>query len=229
MAGRRMERVLGLAAVFAVATTSAADFRPLPGHEYREYYDPPTPVSGIAVVGAMLLTGEGPSTTEDLWVYFKEPFDGQLDLEVVSADGRFLGRGAFVGSSGRDQWVQLSLAPSGTAKRRPSDPAHEKIAVSAQTGSRNTVMVAAWGTRPGDVRQQKVRLFVNSRRAQMGLRVNPDPKVPLIQCERLAMTNSVRFDTVCTFSAAELPPDGKITLVRRDGLQTDSQTVTLEL
>jgi hypothetical protein len=39
----------------------------------------------------------------------------------------------------------------------------------------------------------------------------------------------VRFDTVCTFPAADLPPDRKVVLVRRDGMQTESQTVTLEL
>jgi hypothetical protein len=39
----------------------------------------------------------------------------------------------------------------------------------------------------------------------------------------------VRFDTVCTFSAATLPKDGKVTLIRRDGMQTESQTIVLEL
>ena len=225
----RTKGIVALTTGLAAGLTWAAEFTPLAGHEYHEYYDPPTPVSGIAVVGATLLTGEGPATTDDLWVYFKEPFDGQLDLEVVSADGRFLGRGAFVGSTGSEEWVALSLAPSGKRKPRPADDAQETLAVSAHNGSRDTLLVTAWGLRPDDMQQRKVRLYVNSRRAQTGLRVNPDPKVPLIKCERLAAANSVRFDTVCTFPVADLPADRKITLVRRDGLQTESQTVTLDL
>lgn len=229
MGGWRRLRLAGFGAAL-FATVAWAELKPLPGHEYREFVDPPTPVSGIAVVGAALLTGQvsGPATLakDQLWVYFRQPFSGQLDLELVSADGRFLGRGAFVGSGKGGEWVSLSLEPSG---KRPSDPEQETIAVSAQVANRNTVLVAAWGPPPGELQQRSVRLYVNGRRAQMAVRVNPDPKVPLIKCESLGITNSVRFDTVCTFPAAELAADRKITLVRRDGLQTESQTVMLEL
>lgn len=229
MGGRTTIRFAGLAMALVATVTLAAEFKPVPGHEYREFYDPPTPVSGIAVVGATLLTGQALGMTDELWVYFKQPFEGQLDLEVVSADGRFLGRGAFVGSSNSSEWVKLSVAPSGKRKPRPADPAQESIAVSAQIANRGTVLVTSWGQRPGELQEHKLRLYVNSRRAKMGVRVNPDPKVPLIKCEPLGLSNSVRFDTVCTFPAADLPPDRKVVLVRRDGLQTESQTVTLEL
>jgi len=207
----------------------AAEFKPRLGHEYQEFFDPPTPVSGISVVGASLLTGETPSTTDALWVYFRQPFKGQLNLEILSADGRFLGRGAFEGSSGSGEWVSLALTPPGKRKPRPADPGQQTLAVSAQAGDRDTVLVAAWGPRPGQLQEQTVRLYVNSRQAQMSVRVDPDPKVPPIKCESLGLTNSVRFDTVCTFSAADMPADRRITLVRRAGLQTETQTVALEL
>lgn len=220
--------MLVLLAQFTVAL--AAEFKPVPGREYSEFYDPPTPVSGIAVVGATLLTASTTGTADELWVYFSKPFEGQLDLEIVSADGHFLGRGAYVGSSGRDEWVRLSVVPSGKRQPRPSDPGHESIAVSAQVANRDTLLVTAWGQRPGELTDQKIRLYVNSRRAQMmEVRVNPDPNVPRIKCESLRMKHSVRFDTVCTFLAADVPADRKITLVRRDGMQSESQTITLDL
>jgi hypothetical protein len=224
-----MLRVAGTAAALIASLATAAELKPVRGHEYREFYDPPTKVSGISVVGAVLLTGQAPSTTDALWVYFKQPFEGQLNLEVVSADGRFLGRGAFEGAGDGGDWVLMSVTPTDKRRLRPPDPGQETIAVSAQVTNRETVLVSAWGARPGDLENQKVRLYVNSRQAPMSVRVNPDPKVPPIKCESLGLTNSVRFDAVCTFPAAELPADRRITLVRRAGLQTETQTVTLEL
>ena len=229
MRKRHLLRVAVGCLLLAATAASAAEFAPVKGREYREFYDPPTPVSGIAVVGATLLTGQGPSTTDELWVHFSQPFSGQIDIEVVSADGRFLGRGAFAGSSGSGEWVALSLQSTDKRGSRPADPGQETIAVSVQAANRNTVMVAAWGARPDQLQLKNVRLYVNSRQAQMGVRVNPDPKVPPVRCERLPLANSVRFDTVCTFPATDVPADGRITLVRRDGLQTETQTVTLEL
>jgi hypothetical protein len=226
---RRTTRLLGSVTALIAGVAGAAEFKPLPGHEYQEFYDPPTPVSGISVVGASLLSGQAPSATDALWVYFKEPFKGQLDLEILSADGRFLGRGAFEGSSNRGEWVSLSVAPAGKRRPRPPDPDQATLAVSAQAADRDTVLVAAWGARPDDLKGQKVRLYVNSRQAPMSVRVNPDPKVPPVKCESLGLTNSVRFDAVCTFPAADLPVDRRVTLVRRAGLQTETQTITLEL
>lgn len=217
------------ATVMIVDPTGAGEFTPLPGHEYREFFNPPTPVSGISVVGAMLISRTGSVPSDRLWVHFKEPFVGQLDLEIVSADGRFLGRGAFVGSSESGEWVALTLAPEGKRAPRPADPDQETVAVSAQAANRDTVLVAAWGERPTELALSTVRLYVNSRKAPMRIRVDPDPKVPPVACVQLAPAISVRFDTVCSFAAGQLSKDGRVTLIRRDGMQTESQTVVLEL
>ena len=216
--------------VFAVGIAGAAEFTPVEGHEYSEFYDKPTPVSGVSIVGAMLDTGQSQSSMEVLWVYFKQPFVGQIDLEVLSADGRFLGRGAFKGStSGIGEWGRLSLASPKNRAQRPPGLDQGAIAASVHASSRDTVLVSAWGPKPGQLDGASVRLFVNSRRAQMAVRVNPDPRVPMIQCERLGILHTVRFDTECRLRVADLAPDRKITLVRRDGMRTESQSVTLEL
>jgi len=229
MFGQRALIVGAGAAVLVGHIACATEFKPVQGQEYQEFFNPPTPVSGISVVGAMLLTGAVPAIADELWVYFKQPFNGQLDLEIVSADGRFLGRGAFEGSSKGSEWIELSLAPEGRRTSRPADPKQETVAVSAQSGNRDIVLIAAWGAQPDELARSSVRLYVNSRGAPMNIRVDPDPKVQPIGCHRLAGTKTVRFDTVCTFPATQLSEDGKVTLIRRDGLRTESQTVILGL
>ncbi len=221
----------GLAALLVAGAACGAEFKPLPGHEYREFVNPPTPVSGVSVVGATLLSGVGPAASDELWVYLRQPFNGQLNLEIVSADGRFLGRGAFVGSSQGGEWVALNLVPGGERASRPPDPEQETVAVSAQAGKGDAVLVASWGVPPSPLNQQQVRLFVNSRsrQAQVSLRVDPDPRAPRVKCKQLPGGTTVRFDTVCTVRIADLPEDRRITLVRRDGLQVETQVVTLDL
>lgn len=207
------------------AVSAAAEFQAVDGHEYREFHKPVNPVRGEAVVGLAIAPSERDQRANVVQVFLPEPFTGQLRLETISADGSFRGEGMFDGKSGGAEWATLPLAAQGAAsedKQRPANPETLSIAV---RDSKGNLYVARWGDTPTPSGGETLRIYVNSRRAEMFLRVGNRAD----RCHSLDIAQPERFDTYCDAPLADIPADGKLTLVRRDQFEEQSQPVTVRV
>lgn len=205
---------------FVLAVPAAAQFAPVKGREYREFVNPVNPVRGEAVVGvAVLPTAEAlASRTVEVWL--PDRFMGELQVETLTADGRFRGEGVFTGASPGGQWMPLTLGPAGPAAgARPSNPATLALAV---RGPESVLFVARWATSASRPAAQ-VRLYVNGRRADTFVRAGER----VIRCSPVGIPQPLRFDAVCDVPASDIPADGKLVLIRRDQFDEQSQTVTV--
>jgi hypothetical protein len=207
------------------AVSVAAEFQAVDGHEYRELHKPVNPVRGEAVVGLALAPTKDDQRANVVQVFLPEPFAGQLRLETISADGSFRGEGLFDGKSQGAEWATLPLAAPGAAsedKERPADPETLSIAVRDSKGS---LYVARWGAASAPGGSDTLRIYVNSRRAEMFLRVGSRVE----RCRGLDIPQPERFDAYCDALLSELPADGKLTLVRRDQFEEQSQPFTVRM
>jgi hypothetical protein len=203
-----------------------------PERKYAEVLDPPTPVSGHAVVGVVVLPTPGALQSDKLWVRaaaaHRHP---RIRVDVVSANGRLQGEGVWnfrVKDVEQQDWYALDVPPK---SKRPERTDHLATAVqpySSNAGSVPVFLLAQWGTAQPSDQTARIRLYVNSRRAEMFAYL-PDGKTQ-VRCAPVDQTATVRFDAVCdldlsTILAARSP--ARLTLVRRDGGSTSRQPLDL--
>jgi hypothetical protein len=191
------------------------------GPGYREFIAP-TQVSGHAIVGLTTLPVAEAQRQDILYVYFKNKFNGSIRLEVSTADGLLRGEGEFSGVVAEDTWAKLSIKINRDERTRSARESGgpETLAVSARLDRSDTPLVVHWGQERPTAGRPAVRLYVNSRRADLSVRVRPTG--PLERCRSISGMTAVRFDKVCDIAADQLPKDGKVTLVRRDGFETEA-------
>jgi hypothetical protein len=205
------------AVVLASATPAWAQFSPVAGREYREFFNPVTPVRGEAVLGMAVVPSTADATkgaTIEVWV--PDRFSGEVQVETLTADGRFRGTGAYVGASAGGQWVPLPLKPAnpeGPASR-PGTPQTLAVAVRTPSGE---LLLARWGGSPTPT-PARMRLYVNGRRADMFVRAGAN----VIRCAPVEVAQPLRFDAYCDVPVGDVPADGGLVLIRRD--QSDEQT-----
>jgi hypothetical protein len=205
-----------------VVLPAAAQFRPLEGREYREFLNPVNPVRGEALVGLAVLPSADAPRGQTVEVWLPDKFSGELQVETLTADGRFRGEGVYTGSSGGGQWVPLTLiAKDKASSARPGDPATLALAV---RGPGATLFVARWGSAPVGP-ATRIRLYVNSRRADMFLRAGEK----VVRCASLNIPQPLRFDAYCDLAAGDVPANGQIGLIRRDQFDEQTQTVTVNV
>jgi len=200
----------------------AAEFQAVNGHEYREFHKPVNPVRGEAVVGLALAPSKDDQRANVVQVFLPEPFAGQLRLETISADGSFRGEGVFDGKSNGSEWATLALAPVGssTDNERPANPETLSIAVRDEKGG---LYVARWGEASAPSGSETLRIYVNSRRAEMFLRVGSRVE----RCRSIDVPQPERFDAYCDAQLSELPDNGEVVLVRRDQFEEQTQAFTV--
>ena len=211
-------------ALFVSAAPGLAQFRAVPGREYREFINPVNPVRGEAVVGLSVPPAESALQAAVVHVYIPQPFSGEIRLETATADGRFRGEGVFSGSTKGKEWVPLTLR-EGNVKgptQRPTNP--DQLSVAAR-GPGGALYVVQWGDPAPAGRGERLRLYVNSRRADMFVRAGSK----VVRCAPLAVPQPVRFDTVCDLLMADVPESGQIVLIRRDQFDEQTQPVKLSL
>jgi len=212
-----------------VSGVAGAQFRPV--GEYRESIDPAVQVSGLAVVGMAVSIDALDRNKNVIHVFMREPFTGHLRVEILSADGRFRGEGLYAGSTSGNTSIELSIAPRPEDKRarqlRPDSPNELAVAVHsvpAEEAANGTLQVASWsGEIPKDG-LRRLRLHVNSRRADMFARVEGGPAR---RCEPLKLVSAVRFDAVCEIELAASKPNQRVDLIRRDGFDESTQRIVV--
>ena len=221
--------VAGFLTGLALATSANADFRPVPGHEYHEVLNATNRVRGEAVVALVLAPTVEAQQADTIRVRLPASYSGELRVEVLSADGRFRGEGSFTGSRGDDRWVGLRLGRGG-AKEPPADPPRpvstETLALSVR-GADGTLYVARWGGEtPAANDRGSLRIYVNSGRADIFI-------VPgatrAIHCRSLTIAQPLCYDSYCDVPLADIPPDGKFKLIRRDQFEEQTQTFSVYL
>lgn len=207
-----------------LALPAAAQFTPVQGREYREFYNPINPVRGEAVVGLSIVPTESVLRGKVVEVWLPDQFAGELHIETTTADGRFRGEGAFSGSSTGGRWVPLMLTPNAPGAKapavRPGDPGTLSLAV---RGPGQTFYVARWGG--PDAAASRLRLYVNSRRADMFVRAG----VTVVRCVSLNIPQPLRFDVYCDVAVGDVPADGRLMLIRRDQFDEQTQTFTVNV
>jgi len=203
-----------------------AQFRAVPGSEYREFHNPVNPVRGEAVVGIALAPSEAAQADTAVRVFIAQPFSGEIRVETATADGRFRGEGTYAGSSKGNEWVTLELKPSGksegsSALRRPVGAT--LLALSARGSSTGELFVSHWGSDDPSGTDNNVRLYVNSRRADMFIRAGST----VTPCAKNDVPQPVRFDTYCDVARRDIPKDGNLMLIRREMMNEQSQKIKI--
>jgi len=185
---------------------------------YREFIAP-TQVSGHAIVGLTTVPVGGDQKQDTLYVYFEKEFKGSIKLEVATADGYLRGEGEFSGFVPAKTWEKVSIRINRDERaqlaRERGGP--ETLAVKAQIDQPNAPLVVHWGENPPAGRNVSLRLYVNSRRAELFVR-GPNK---VVQCKQISGMTPVRFDKICDISSDYISKDGKVTLVRRDGFESE--------
>ena len=215
-----------VAAAGALAQSNGS-LNPVKGREYREFLAP-TQVSGHAVVGLAAVPAANALKQDTLYVYFKDKFTGSIRLDISTADGLLRGEGEFSGAVPEKTWakVSINLARDERARSARASGGPETLAVSARSDRSNAPLVVHWGDdRPTIGKPSVLRLYVNSRRADLFVRVRPSGKPE--PCRPITGMTAVRFDKICDIAADQLPKDGKVTLLRRDGFETESVSLVI--
>lgn len=216
--------VVLLVALAAGVRPAAAQFSAVKGREYREFFNQVNPVRGEAVLGIAIIPADDAPRSQTVQVWLPDRFSGELQVETLTADGRFRGEGVYAGSSDGGRWVPLPLASGqrgGNAAPRPGDPATLALSVRGPDAS---LFVARWNPTP-PAATARVRLYVNSRRADMFVRAG----ATVARCARLDIPQPLRFDTYCDLDLTDLPADGRLTLIRRDQFDEESQPLTVNV
>lgn len=194
---------------------------------YKEFIAP-TQVSSHAIVGLTTLPSAAEKREDVLYVFFKDAFDvsknGPIRVELTTADGFLRGEGEFGGKVSKNTWqkVSIEMPPPRDERARLARERSglETLAVVARFVQTGAPLVVHWGnTQPADI-PPELRLYVNSRRADLFVRVRPSGE--MVRCKPISGMTPVRFDKTCDIPAAQLAKDGKVTLVRRDGFETES-------
>lgn len=223
----RPQRFRGPLAVVAMLFPLGASAQFLPERKYEEVLDPPTPVSGHAVVGAVVLTSPKDQQTDTLWVRRGGGLS-RIRVDVASANGRLQGEGIWTFKpepTAEEPWYQLTVPPKST---RPDHLATSVQPADGSSGSTPVFVVAAWGKqKPKPSGATQIRLYVNARRAEMFV-YKPDGATA-VKCTPLENTPTVRYDVVCDVDLPIGDPTSmtKLTLVRRDGNSTSRQPLEL--
>lgn len=204
--------------LLCLARPAAGQFVPVQGREYREVFNPTNPVRGEAVVGVAVVSRDTAARGRVVEVWLPERFDGDLQVEAATADGRFRGEGVYRGSSAGGQWVRITLNPSPTGgdASRPLPGDAQTLAVAVR-GAGQTFYAARWATPVVDP-SGLLRVYVNSRRADMFLRAGDS----VVRCTALNVAQPLRFDHYCDVPIARVRAGGPLILIRRD--QSDEQT-----
>jgi hypothetical protein len=180
-------------------------------------HNPVNPVRGEAVVGVAVDPDAAGVKSEMVEVWLPDRFQGQLQVETLTADGRFRGEGAFEGEAEGGRWVTLPLS---SPAARPGDPFTLAVAI---RGPGDVLFAARWGSAPPKKAVETIRLYVNSRRADMFVRAGKS----FVRCSPVKIPQPVRFDAVCNVRVADMPADGVLTLIRRDQFDEQEQTITV--
>lgn len=224
----RLSQPWAFLAVAALAPSwASAQFQP--ERKYEEVLDPPTPVSGHAIVGVAVVAGPAAQQSDTLWVRGSTGKLTRIRVDVASANGRLHGEGVWVfkpEAGAPATWYPLSVPPKST---RPERPEHLAVAVQPVAGSEGGVpafLVAAWGKTAPET-TSKLRVYVNARRAEMFAYL-PDGKTAL-PCRPVEQTPTIRFDVTCDVELQIGPAPGtaRLMLVRRDGNSTSRQPLEL--
>jgi hypothetical protein len=211
--------LIAIALVFT-APPAAGQFQPAPGREYREFHNPVNPVRGQAVVGLAVAPKEADQRADVVQVFFPQPYSGEVQIETATADGRFRGEGVYVGSTKGREWLAFPLtssSPDGKARSaRPASPT--SLAITAR-GPEGMLYLVRWGEAPPSGSSEQVRLYVNSRRAEMFVRAGSK----VVRCTTTATPQPVRFDAYCDIALTDVPGDGQLVLIRRDQFNEQTQ------
>ncbi len=214
-------------ALLSTALPAAAQFQPVSGREYREFYNPVNPVRGEAVVGLAVAPTEMAQQSGVVQVYLPQPWSGEIHIETATADGRFRGEGVYAGSTKGKEWVSLVLAgpspPSG--KPPPSRPVSPTALAIAARDPGGALYLVRWGDAPLVGAPERLRLYVNSRRADIFVRTG----ARVVRCAPIGIPQPVRFDTYCDLAITDLQGDGQVGLIRRDQFDEQTQTFTVHV
>ena len=212
-------------ALLFLAYPCAAQFRPVAGHEYREFSNRVNPVRGEAVVGLSLAPTEADQKADVVQVFLPQPFSGEIRIETLTADGRFRGEGTYSGSSNGKEWVRLALlaSPSVDSTEPSARPVNPFTLAIAARGPAGTLYLVRWGNSPVVGSSERLRLYVNSRRAEMFVRAGKQ----VLRCARSPTPQPLRFDSYCDIAMVDVPSDGNLLLIRRD--QFDEETRKLKV
>ena len=97
-AARHRVRAVGVSVAalvqLALPRAAAAQFSPVAGREYREFFNATVPVRGEAVVGLAVVPAAGAERAKVVEVWLPYRLSGELRVETLTADGRFRGEGA---------------------------------------------------------------------------------------------------------------------------------------
>jgi hypothetical protein len=214
-------------ALAVVILPAFAQFRPVPGREYREYYNPVNPVRGEAVIGLAILPTEAQQRAVAVQVLLPASYSGEIHLETASADGKFRGEGVFAGATKDKEWVSLPLTATATVDGKPSlvRPADPKLLAITARGSGGSMFIVRWGDASPSGTPDLVRLYLNSRRADMFVRAG----AKLVTCKPIGVAQPVRFDSYCDVSLSDIPANGQLSITRRDQFDEQTQTVKVQM
>ncbi len=211
--------ILSLVALLPVSGAALSQTSLTAVQAYREFIAP-SQVSSQAIVGLAVIPSAAEQKQDLLHVYFKEAHDGSVKLELTTADGVLRGEGEFRGKVAANTWAPLSISTSRDAQARSererSGP--ETLAVSVRLAPSGKILPVYWGGHPPPRESALLRLYANSRRADLFVRLGPDG--PVVRCQPISGMTPVKFDKICDLPTAKLA--GKVTVMRRDGFETES-------
>jgi hypothetical protein len=218
MRGKVVLAAVLAAGLAAVAHAQVKEIRP-----YTEKENPNTPVRGHALVGVALMPGPGDQEQDRLFLYTPRREGQVLSVDVTTANGRVQGDALVQLVPAAGGWTELKVPK----RFRRADPEGLTVGVQSPDDAQGAFYIAAWGRPPsGALADQELWLYVNRGRA---------PQVTLYAagagkgepCKPATVSVGLRFNTICRLRMRDVPADGRLTLVRRDGGTTQRQEVRL--
>lgn len=235
-----LRRALPLALIHLLLPVAAsAQFKPLSGHEYREFIDPKRQVSGHMIVGMSLVDKGIERDLEDLQFDSRRlsvnlaglPAGSHIRVDLESPDGRFHGTGMWQIEVAGTGWHTLTLLDKGDLRRPRLRSGYLAISVQAfpggPSGPPRAILASLLPRQNLEAADESRELWiqVNGRRGKVLVQGGKGTAQP---CERVTSASVVRFDTLCKIRVSQLPHNGNayvVTLERRDGFARDPQDI----
>ena len=156
-------------------------------------------------------------TLSNISVYTgKDSKKGMLKVKITSADGRYIGTAKYTISGEAGKWLQLDYPTKEIEWLKEREYSSKDLGIVAQMEGSKDFMVASWGDNPED---SMVQISLNAEQSSTQFLYVDDNVVKSKNCNKLNVSTTQKYDTVCEISKELISKDKPVYLMRSNGNQ----------
>jgi hypothetical protein len=179
-----------------------------------EFLDKQERISGGAVVGVAFIGPDDFVNLDDAHVYFSEPVDKPLEMQLSSVDGRYVATFVFKPEIPVSGWAHLKLNLQHADFL--TDYKLNEVALLMTNAESGTIYPVRWGAEEGT---KVVRVYVNTEGAKSYFVAydSASERWKTVSCKVASSRSSFKFDRVCDVPHEDVLANNDIEIIRKRG------------